>query len=429
MSARYAGGVVLAAVLAAAASGCGGGQSAEPAGPASPGLYTYDTSDHALKLLIPGKHEREGLEWSEDGKWITSSDINKASEDVVPASGGRLRGVDSVLWSPDGKTVAYSKDGRLYVAQANWAQPRLVSKARGSDALDWSSDGRSLIFGTGRDSSCCWDAVGVARSDGTGARILWRPPSDQQYESWINWAEWSPTGQQIAAEATINNHDDFLYLLDPRGHGVKKLTDDVDSTSLSGWSRDGNWLGLASSSGAFRVAAKGGKPRALCPGGCRLATFSEDGSRVAFVTGPESKSTLWVEDVDGTGTRRIADDIRPAGVIWSRDGRKLGLTLVTPDGRHASLAVADAETGKIERLTDGSERDSIAELSSDGSMVAFYRVGPGRQVSLWVASTGGGDPSSVMRLTSNPELGPCPHLAWSPKAAVLAIANAACAPD
>src|SRR5262249_8190482 len=130
-----------------------------------------------------------------------------------------------------------------------------------------------------------------------------------------------------------------------------------------------------------------------------------------------------------TGRRRIASDMPAAEIVWSPDGRKLGLTLLAPDGQHSSIAVADLVTNEITRLTDSSSRESIAGLSSDGSMAAFFRLGSDRKPSLWVASTSGGDSSPVMQLSASADLGPCPHVAWSPKAPILAIANEACEPD
>ena len=430
MSARFAGSVGLAAVVAVLAA-CGGGHGAEAV---KPGLYAFDASNHSLKLLLAGKHEREDVSWSADGKWVASTDIGDFLVDVVRSTGGGLRDLDSVSWSPDGKTVAYSKGERLYVARTDWSRPRLVSGDRESDPLDWSPDGRSLIFGTGRDSSCCWNKIGVARADGTGVHLLGTQPSGRPILWSVYSARSSPNGRQIAVSAGLNSQDDCLCVLNVAHGGVTKLTEDVDSTTPFGWSDDGKGLAFVNEptigrSPVYRVGAAGGKPQSLCPQVCHSAVFSKDGSRVAFVSGPTSKPTLWVEGVDGTGLRRIGSDLRAVHIVWSPDGRKLGLTLATPDGKHSSIAVADLGTNKVTRFAEGSDNEDVADLSSDGSMVAFYRAGSDRRPSLWVASTSGGDPVPVMELSSNPELGPCPHVAWSPKAPILAIANEACEPD
>jgi Tol biopolymer transport system component len=120
----------------------------------------------------------------------------------------------------------------------------------------------------------------------------------------------------------------------------------------------------------------------------------------------------------------------PAGSSfrWSPDSRTIGLAVPRSDG-HSSIAVVDVGTRRLERLTDGSHSDVLADLSAVGSFAAFYRAGrtendpPG----LWVVGAGR-RATPVMTLASG-GLGACPLVAWSPKAPVLAIASAACAPS
>ena len=61
--------------------------------------------------------------------------------------------------------------------------------------------------------------------------------------------------------------------------------------------------------------------------------------------------------------------------------------------------------------------------------MAFGRGYEDSAPEIWVVSTNDGQARKVMTLESDPELGPCPEAAWSPKAPVLAITNAACAPS
>jgi Tol biopolymer transport system component len=117
-------------------------------------------------------------------------------------------------------------------------------------------------------------------------------------------------------------------------------------------------------------------------------------------------------------------------VEWSPDGRKLGVTLVAHDEEHASVAVADLASKTIKRLTAPSNRDIFAGLSSNGAFAAFFRLGPTERapVQLWSVRTSGRKSHRVLTLASG-ELGPCPLVAWSPTAPVLAIVNTKCEPS
>jgi Tol biopolymer transport system component len=64
---------------------------------------------------------------------------------ALPAS------VDGPRWSPDGRTIAFSAGGKLYVIDARSKQLTKITNAAASDiSPDWSPDGRELIFQSDR---------------------------------------------------------------------------------------------------------------------------------------------------------------------------------------------------------------------------------------------------------------------------------------
>jgi hypothetical protein len=76
-------------------------------------------------------------------------------------------------WSPDARLIAYQRSpgstagdpGDLYIAQADGAQPKLVSPR--SDSPSWSPDGQSLVFESDRGDIGNAD-IYVTHSDGSG---------------------------------------------------------------------------------------------------------------------------------------------------------------------------------------------------------------------------------------------------------------------
>jgi Tol biopolymer transport system component len=105
--------------------------------------------------------------WSPDGKWIAFFSRDKTLS-LVPAAGGDsrvvvdLRQIDSLVvpgvggvpqceiaWSPDGRELAFSFDGRLWrVGVGGGAVTEVRTALAGVRAthLDWSPDGRTIAF-------------------------------------------------------------------------------------------------------------------------------------------------------------------------------------------------------------------------------------------------------------------------------------------
>jgi Tol biopolymer transport system component len=337
------------------------------------------------------------------------------------------------MWSPTGARVGYARrNGGLYVGPADWSKAKLVSRLKGTDVVDWATDGSRFVFGSGRHSSCCWPSLNVSRADGTGVRRVWTPPSDGPDSSWINDASWSPTGRLVAVDATVNNAvasrkgGDFLYLVDPARRGVKKLVFTPDDAGFDEWSPDGNWLMVSNDDAVYKVSTKGGRGIPVCVPPCADALYAPAGASFAFEREDASGSpTLWIQNIDGSGERHVADGVGSRDASWSPDSRTLGFTLPGADPKHSSPAVFDPATGRVKSVTDGSSREGMAGVSVGGSYVAFYRAIP---PSLWVVDTKGGAPRKLMTLASGP-LGPCPRVLWSPAAPILAILNQKCEPS
>jgi hypothetical protein len=178
---------------------------------------------------------------------------------------------------------------------------------------------------------------------------------------------------------------------------------------------------LSSEDAVFRLSPAGGEAQSVCVE-CTSATLSPDRLRVAFV----SEGGLYVVNVDGSGEQQLGAVPAYTYITWSPDGQKLGLVLAESKNGPETGAVADLATNTIRPLTDGVQEEYVTDLSFDGSLAAVFRPKP---PSLWVIGTSGGPARVVMTLATDPDLGPCPEIAWSPTAPVLAVANAPCEPS
>ena len=129
-------------------------------------------------------------------------------------------------WSPDGRNIAFARNGHVYVTNADGSGVRrLTSRPRprpgGSWVVfagAWSPDGRKIAFVTKRDGN--WE-VYVMNPDGSGKRNLTRNPGNDGPRGW--GVAWSPDGRKIAFVSDRDGTYD-VYVMSADGSGQRRLT-------------------------------------------------------------------------------------------------------------------------------------------------------------------------------------------------------------
>lgn len=174
---------------------------------------------------------------------------------------------------------------------------------------------------------------------------------------------WSPDGRRIVIESA--GEGGALYLVDAKGRVETRLGQGTEAA----WSPDGARLAFT------RVGADGRREVWLCdvaqPEGARRfaggdggswehPAWSPDGARIACASdwgNPAGVRHLWMLDaVQGDRSRVTADPSRSDGHPgWAPDGRALAFDASdrADDAREIDVHVLDLQTGRVERLTDG----------------------------------------------------------------------------
>jgi Tol biopolymer transport system component len=271
------------------------------------------------------------------------------------------------------------------------------------------------------------DAIDAAREiyladpDGSGVRALTDAGADG-----MGAAEpaWSPDGTKIAFVLGPPEHlgayagDGDIYLMNADGTRLIRLTEGLRAAGPA-WSPDGTRIVFTQDQGTSLLVmnADGTGARELRPDGeayppYQSPAWSPDGARIAFQASPAPRAetnSVYVANVDGTGTTRLTHGGSDGTPAWSPDGS--ALAYAGADG----IYLLEVSTGSEHRLTDcrfreDCGRDSHPSWSSDGSRIAFARQdGAGTTVQVFVMNADG---SGLQQLTSGPEWNTSPR--WQP---------------
>jgi Tol biopolymer transport system component len=193
---------------------------------------------------------------------------------------------------------------------------------------------------------------------------------------------WAPRGGKIAfvAVTTVTDGDSSttsaaLEAMPVDGGRIRVIVRlRPDRLAWPSWSPDARRIAVGSDR-LLVISATGGRRRDL-GGGCCPA-WGPGGRRIAFSTGPETQSEIFVMNPDGSKRQVVAtpDDVHSFwGPTWSPGGQKLAFFAdAAPDTASppkTSLAVITRYRGRVRYFT--SARAAVApDWSPDGTRIAF----------------------------------------------------------
>ena len=240
------------------------------------GLYLIDWDGKNQRLWMDNKTRFSTTPaWSPDGKraaFVIFTVEEGYTRFLLELETGRVENLSlkadqnvtlaNPSWSPDGRWIGYTgyaaDPSNFDVYKQNIKTGKVVnvtnSPDHDDDAPSWSPDGTKLAFSSIRKGAGTPDPemfVYVMDIDGKNEIQL-----TNDYPAQDSYPRWSPDGKKIAfASYSRSEPQSFdLYMMDPDGSNMERLTFDQREKSSGRWSPDGKWL-------VYSMRMQRGKPR------------------------------------------------------------------------------------------------------------------------------------------------------------------------
>ena len=216
----------------------------------------------------------------------------------------------------------------------------------------WSPDTFKILFQSNRtaDSTAAVHYhIYVMNSDGSNVSQLTFEDSADSYHP-----AWSPNGTTIAFGSNRDGNGE-IYVMDPNGSNIVRLTTNAAEDGQPAWSPDGSKIAFVSdrdgNAEIYVMNATDGSGLVNLthdPGTDYAPAWSPNGTKIAFQSDRQTDFAVWVMNADGSNPTRLTDPSTQAGAPgWSPDSTRIAYE------QGGDLWVMNVDGSRKIRITSG----------------------------------------------------------------------------
>ena len=356
----------------------------------SRGVAEMSISGGELRRIATPSADMSAIDVSPDGSQLLVIDGQGAPPTgplwSVSTEGGSPRRLadavgETAAWSSDGKILAYSRLGDLFVAKGDGTESRKLIAVTGDiKNIVWSPGNRSLRFDTTETAGTLGQRlIWEVSADGSKLHRLlagWHNPPDECCGKWTadgNYFVFQSHGQiwALPGQSDFRRAGVFRSQVEPIQLSSSPLS---LSSALPG--KDGKKLFVVGQTYRGELVRYDSQSAQFAPylGGisAEYVAFSKDGAWVSYVSYREG--TLWRSKVDGS--ERLQLTYPPSDAVlprWSPDGKNiLFFEFAGGANKPARIYEVSANGGSPRQLLpDDREQQLDPNWSPDGSKIVF----------------------------------------------------------
>ena len=381
--------------------------------------------DIYVKLVGPGEpirltntpEDERMPQWSPDGQWIAfPRSLGAAGIIAVPALGGPERAITreqsgtTVSWTSDSQWLTYATGipRSLYLAPLNGGEKKFVLGPLQGKFEVWAG----VLSPDSREIALTYACPGLYV---VGLSADYKPEGEPRLLTSPDWRiaspAWTADGEEIwfiraAGNANLGS-DTTMYRVSVNGGEPQRVSFAGDNPWFLGIARRGNRMAftrLHRDTNIYRVElpanGRAGQPQAIISSSRRDdgASYSPDGSRIAFVSNRTGPLEIWIASADGKDPFQLtsAPDWAEVGdPQWSPDGSKIAYSARPSADSATNIVVISSSGGPSQGLTNDATPDTKPSWSLDGRWIYFASERGGGLSNIWKVASSGGPATEV----------------------------------
>lgn len=297
----------------------------------------------------------------------------------VPTGSPRSTGIvtHEAVWSPDGRTVAYSFAAALFQANLDGTQPtRLAIFPDEPFYLSWAPDGKRIRFTTTDSTHTRYDIWQADLSNHSVRSVVPDLPSSAR-----PWAGgWTPDGKYFFYTA-VNDGVRNVYAVREKNDLFRRTSSQpvqITNGPLTFYlplpSKDGKHLFAVGDQQRGELVRYDSVTRQFVPYS-RLSAdhlaFSRDGQWVAYIEFPEC--TLVRSRIDGSERRQLTfPPMRALWPQWSPDGSQIAFQAAAQSGAPSKIyLVSPSQGAPVLAAPTSPDRQTSPSWTSEGQAIVY----------------------------------------------------------